>query len=693
MTEFFLEIGCEEIPAGYIEPALNSLNREMTAFFTKNRIQADQGQTLGTPRRLAIAFKNVDECPKDIVETHLGPNVKAAYDADGNPTKAAIGFARGKGVDVSDLTVTTTPKGEVVSARVENKGRPTAHLLNEFLPELFGNIQFPKKMRWRDKKLAFARPIHWIAALLGEKPLDFEVDGILSGDISYGHRFLNPTSFQVKNLESYLKGCEEHFLTVQPNARKRQIAGQVLALAGEVKGTVEDDPDLLNLVTHLVEYPVGVLGDFDPKYLELPKELLVMTMKHHQKYFPVSSPNGRLLPHFITISNMTVDRGDQIKKGNERVLKARLEDARFFYEEDRKRNLEDFVEELKGVLFQKNLGTSYEKMTRFSALAEILAKKVCPDKLEHVERAARLCKADLVSQMVYEFPELQGIMGGYYAAHSGESDEVAKAIKEHYLPTFAGDALPDSSVGAVIAIADKLDTIVGCIGVGLIPSGSEDPYGLRRHALGIIQIVLAKGWQISLYELIDSAIGQLGQKNKLAPKEIRRHTVDLFSQRCKSMLTEEEIPYDVIDAVLSTGIDSLVDVANKVKALADLKKLPHFEPLAVAFRRVVSILTDDAKGEIQSGLLTDPAEKELYAQYIKIQAPVKELVLKKEFAQALEKIVEIKGAVDDFFDQVMVMVDDAAVKKNRLHLLNGIADLFANIADFSRIVIKGTAKK
>jgi glycyl-tRNA synthetase beta chain len=569
MTEFFLEIGCEEIPAGYIEPALASMNRELTAFFAKNRIQTDRGQVFGTPRRLAIAFKNVDECPKDIVETHLGPNVKAAYDQEGNPTKAALGFARGKGVDVSELTRTTTPKGEVVCAKVENKGQPTAKLLTKFLPGLCGDIHFPKKMRWRDKKIAFARPIHWITALLGEKPLAFEMDGIDSGILSYGHRFLKPATFQVKSLESYLNGCAEHFLTVQPETRKQQIASQIQTLAKSVNGQVEDDPGLLNLVTHLVEYPVGVLGDFDPKYLELPKELLVMTMKHHQKYFPVTSPDERLLPHFITISNMTVDPDEQIKKGNERVLKARLEDARFFYEEDRKKNLENFVEELKGVLFQKNLGTTHEKMLRFSELAGSLAKKVCPEAETHALRAAKLSKADLVSQMVYEFPELQGIMGGYYAAHSGEPDAVAKGIKEHYLPTFAGDRLPESSVGAVVAVADKLDTILGCIGVGLIPSGSEDPYGLRRHALGIIQIVLKKGWQFSLNELIDRGIQLLEQKIKLSPDEIRQHAKDLFCQRFKTLMTNEKIPYDVIDAVLSTGIDSPVEVAKTIHALAD----------------------------------------------------------------------------------------------------------------------------
>ncbi|MDA0691569.1 MAG: glycine--tRNA ligase subunit beta [Nitrospinae bacterium] len=688
MSEFFLEIGTEEIPSGYIEPALDSMRRELKAFFEKNHIPAQSPQILGTPRRLVVAFAHVEPRQEDVVETHLGPNVKAAYDADGNPTKAASGFARGKGMDVSDLTVEMTAKGEVLCARIEKKGQPTSDLLNAFLPQLIGNIHFPKKMRWGGKKVAFARPIHWIAALLGEKPLDFEFGGIPSGEVSYGHRFLKPAAFPVKNLATYLQECEKHFLAVEPEARKKLIAEQAQALAEKVGGVVEEDSKLLNQVACLVEYPVAILGDYDPEYLKLPKELLVMTMKYHQKYFPVSGPTGELMPHFITISNMIGDGGAEIKKGNERVLKARLEDARFFFEEDRKRTLEDFVEELKGVVFQKKLGTTYEKMTRFSALAVNLAEKVCPDKKKHAERAAWLCKADLVSQMVYEFPELQGIMGGYYAAAAGEAAEVVQAIKEHYRPAFAGDRLPDTAVGAVVAIGDKLDTILGCIGVGLIPTGSEDPYGLRRHALGIIQIVLAKGWQFSFNALIDAGVKLLAQKIKLQPEEIRQHTLDLFSQRYKSLLTEEEHSYDAIDAILSTGIDSLVDVKQKVIAFSNLKSLPHFEPLAIAFRRIVSILNEEAPGEIQTDLLADPAEKELYAQYLRVKDPVQQCIEDKDFAQALEKIVEIKGAVDDFFDQVMVMVEEDALRKNRLHLLYGISRLFANIADFSKIVLK-----
>lgn len=543
-------------------------------------------------------------------------------------------------------------------------------------------------MRWGSKSIAFARPIHWVAALFDGQTLDFELNGLRCQNISYGHRFLKPDSFQFDSLQSYLKKCDEHFVVVDPETRKRRIAEQIQSLAGEVGGSVADDPELLDEVAYLVEYPAPLRCDFDAKYLELPPELLVTAMKRHQKYFPVSGKNGTLMPHFITISNIKPGESDLIKRGNQRVLKARLEDARFFYNEDRKKKLEDYLESLKGVVFQKDMGTSYEKMTRIAALSREVAQQVCPKDADNAERAARLCKADLVTLMVFEFPELQGIMGSYYAAHSGEDPEVAQAIQEHYRPAFAGDALPSSSVGAVVAIADKLDTILGIIGVGRIPSGSEDPYGLRRHSLGIIQIVLDRGWQVSLNGWIDSGIGLLGGKAKLKPEEIRAHATDLFSQRFKSLLDAEGFEYDAIDAVLSTGIDSLIDVKKKVAAFSALKQQPHFEPLAIAFRRVVSILTDEAEGEVQADLLREPQEKKLYEHYLKIRKPVEQLIREKDFAAALEKIVEIKSSIDDFFDHVLVMEKDDALRKNRLRLLHHISLLFSQIADFSKIVLK-----
>ncbi len=688
MPDLFLEIGSEEIPAGYLTPALNYLERELTGFLNKSHISLGSLRKLGTPRRLVIACSNMEARQKDVLEKHLGPNVKIAFDSEGKPTKAAIGFARGKGIDVSALERESTPKGEVLCARIEKKGQATRALLEEYLPQLICALPFPKKMRWGSHALPYARPLHWVTALFGRDLLNFEVGPVVSSNTSRGHRFLNPELFSVDGLDSYLTECKSRNVMIDPEERKQSIQAQVKDLARGVKGQVADDPELLDEVNFLVEYPYPVLCDFESAYLELPKELLVITMRHHQRYFPVEDAEGKLLPYFITISNMEPGPGQEIKNGNERVLRARLEDARFFYEEDKKRPLESYVDRLQGVVFQKDLGTSYEKMERFSRIAQSIAESVYPEGVESVQRAARLCKADLETQMVYEFPELQGIMGGYYATHSNESSEVAKAIQEHYRPAFSGDDLPSTPVGAIVAVADKLDTILGCIGVGLLPSGSEDPYGLRRHSLGIIQIVQDRGWAISLDQWIDIGLQLLSAKIKLKPEEIRQHTLDLFQQRFKSMFNSEGFPYDAVDAVLSTGIDSFVDVRAKVAAFSDLKKQSHFEPLAIAFRRVVSILKEGGEGEVDPALFQEAGESNLFEAYQKISGPVEQHIRNKEFAQALEKIVEIKPAVDGFFDQVMVMVEDERVKKNRLALLKHISGLFSKLADFSKIVVK-----
>ncbi len=454
MAEFFIEIGSEEIPSGYVEPALRYMKKELSSFFSKNRIDAEVPKTMGTPRRMIVSIKGVMEMQEDSVDEFLGPGVSLAYDDRGQPTKAAIGFARGKGVNVADLTRKQTPKGEVICAKVELKGRSTPSLLNEYLPQLINEIPFQKKMRWENKTRPFARPLHWVAALFDGKALEFEFDGIVSGMVSRGHRFLNPKKFKIKSLESYLDECKKHSLIVDPEIRKKSILEQVQQLAKQAGGCIKEDEDLVNLANYLVEYPVAIKGDFDSRFLELPQELLVITMKSHQKYFPIWDKKEKLLPCFITVSNMPATDENEIQKGNERVLRARLEDARFFYDEDRKKSLEDFVESLKGVVFQKKLGTIYEKVGRINALAGTLTRQICPQKETQVSRAARLSKADLVSQMVFEFPELQGIMGGYYAMHSGEEAEVAQAIKEHYRPAFAGDSLPSGDVGAIIAVAD-----------------------------------------------------------------------------------------------------------------------------------------------------------------------------------------------------------------------------------------------
>ena len=688
MAEFFIEIGSEEIPSSYIEPALKYMREEIRSFFSRNRIEAENPKTMGTPRRLVVSVKGVTTMQKDSVDEFLGPGVSVAYDEKGQPTKAAIGFARGKGLDVANLTRKQTPKGEVVCALIENKGRSTSSLLNEYLPQLINEIPFQKKMRWANNSRPFARPLHWVAALFDGEALDFEFDGIANDVVSRGHRFLKPEQFQINGVESYLKECEQHFLMVDPETRKASILEQVQNLAKQAGGSIKEDEDLLNLINFLVEYPVAIKGDFDSKFLKLPEELLVISMKYHQKYFPIWDEKDNLIPCFITVSNMPAENGDEIRKGNERVLRARLEDARFFYDEDRKKKIEDFVESLKGVVFQKKLGTIHEKVCRITDLAGILAGRICPHKEQQIRRAAYLSKADLVSQMVFEFPELQGIMGGYYALHSGENAEVAQAIKEHYRPTFAGDDLPSCDSGAIMAVADKLDTIVGCIGVGLIPSGSEDPYGLRRHSLGILQIILDQGWQFSFQALVEDSINLITDKAKLKKDEIKKHIEDLFFQRYKTLLNGEGFPYDAIDCVLSTGMVSVVDVRAKVKAFTDLKKQAHFEPLAIAFKRVASILDKKVDGEIDPGLLNEPAEKQLYEAFLKVKSPVLDHIKKKEFSKALEKMGDIKPSVDNFFDNVMVMVEDSSLCTNRMCLLRDISGLFSDLADFSKIVVK-----
>jgi len=688
MPELFLEIGAEEIPARFMSLALDYLEKEIPSFLKKNRIQASKPRVMGSPRRLVISFDEVDNQQEDIVETHLGPNVKLAYDKKGAPTKSALGFARGKGIDPSQLTLEKTPKGEVVCARIEKIGQPTATILNNFFPILISKIPFPKKMRWGNRETPFVRPLHWIVALFGSKPLNFSYEGIPCADISRGHRFMHSDFFKVNGMDDYLKSCEKYFLMIDPVVRKKSIVDQITSLANEVGGAVELDPELLEEVNYLVEYPFAIRGNFEKQFLELPRELLITTMKCHQKYFSLKNKHGDLLPYFITISNVQPGPGGEIVRGNERVLRARLQDARFFFDEDRKKRLEDFVELLKDVTFQKSLGTSYEKVNRIVALTEFLATEVCPEQIKQASRAAWLCKADLVTQMVYEFPELQGVIGGYYADHSGEDPEVGLAIKEHYRPAFSGDSPPSSPVGSIVSIADKLDTILGCIGVGLLPSGSEDPYGLRRHSLGIIQTIISQNWQVSLDELIQKGINLLKDKTKLTSDEIHMHTQILFSQRYKTILISEEYPYDAIDAVLSTNIDSLVDVRQKVVALSDLKKQPYFEPLAITFRRVVSILNEESDGNIQTSLLSEPAEKKLYDEYRRVKEPVENHLSKKQFSQALEKIVEIKETVDEFFEHIMVMTKEDALRKNRLRLLKHISLLFSNIADFSKIVLK-----
>lgn len=682
--ELFLEIGCEEIPAGFIPRA----TAEMEAFITKElaiaRLGFSEIKTLATPRRLALVVKGIPSMQPDAEITATGPSLKAAYDANGKPTKAAEGFARGQGVDVSALQTITTDKGDYLFVSKQVTGRPTYELLTEILPALIANIPFKKSMRWGDQDVRFARPIHWIVALFDGTIVPFSFGTITSGKISRGHRFMANTTFPVTGYENYLQECERHFVIPDPEKRKEIIRRETHRVAVAAGGHLLPDEDLLEQVSYLVEYPSAVHGTFPPEFLKVPKEVLITSMRSHQRYFSIVDASGSLLPGFITINNTLTEDPSVVVKGNERVLRARLSDARFFFEEDQKVRLDDRVEALKKVVYQQKLGTSFEKMERFRSLAEELAAQLNPAVKTQTSRAASLCKADLVSGMVGEFPEVQGIMGREYALLEGESTEVANAIAEHYLPTQAGGELPGSDIGAFVSIADKMDTICGCFGVGLIPTGAADPYALRRATIGIIAIILDKGYRLSLPGLIKQALTLLSAKLNRPQEQVASDVLDFFRARFINLLGNS-FANDAVDAAIAAGFDDIVDVKARIAALTEFKSHPDFEPLTVAFKRVGNIIKDGVDAPIDPSLFQDNAENMLYETVQAVKISADDRIAAGAWLDALTEIASLRSAIDRFFDKVMVMADDQKVRTNRLALLTVIARLFGKIADFSKI--------
>lgn len=682
--DLFLEIGCEEIPAGFIPKALADMENLMKRELESARLEFGEIVTLGTPRRLVLAVKALSEKQPDAELTAMGPAKSVAYDAEGKPTKAAQGFARGQGIDVSELTLIMTEKGEYLAAKKSEVGRETSELLTEMLPRLMGAIPFKKSMRWADFEVRFARPIHWIVALFDETVVPFSFGNIDSGSVSRGHRFMANSSFPVRDLAHYLEECERHFVIPDPLKRKEIIRGEIARVAKQAGGNVLPDEGLLEQVTFLVEYPSAVHGTFSEDFLVVPREVLITSMREHQRYFSLVDDNGKLLPGFITINNTLTEDPSVVVKGNERVLRARLSDARFFFDEDHKVTLESRVESLKSVVYQAKLGTSYEKMERFRELAKQLADQLNPAVEEQAYRAATLCKADLVSAMVGEFPEVQGIMGREYAIHDGEEVAVANAIAEHYLPTQAGGELPASDTGAFVSLADKMDTICGCFSVGLIPTGSADPYALRRSALGIINIILDKGYRKPLSSFIQAALDLLAAKSTRPREEVQKDVLDFFRGRFTNLMADR-FPSDVVDAVVSVSFDDLVDAGAKIAALAEFRNRSDFGPLAVAFKRVCNIVKEGVDTPISAELFQDAAEGALYQALQQVAGEVEKALASGDYLAALTEIATLKQGVDLFFEKVMVMAEDERVRGNRLALLTGIARLFGKIADFSRL--------
>ena len=692
MQTLLLEIGAEEIPAGYIKPALEALASNLTKKMTDVRIEHGSAKTFGTPRRLTIMVENVAAKQATISSEVLGPPKKVGLDAAGNPTVAAHKFAEKVGVPVKALRVAETEKGAYLSARILQKGRATRTILRDILAEAILAIPFPKTMKWADLSIHFARPIHSVLALLGSQVISFQLESIKSGRYTMGHSFMHAQKIKIDSAETYADQLRSAKVIVDIDTRRKAVARDISRAAAGVGGSILPDDELLDIVTNLVEYPVATAGKFDREFLQLPREILITAMREHQKYFAVIDKKGNLLPHFIAVNNTKTKDLGLVAVGHERVLRARLADAQFFYNSDLNILFDPWIEKLKGVLFQAELGTMYEKVQRVRQIGEYLAKTVKMDAAarKRVARAASLCKADLVSQVVVEFPKLQGVMGRVYAAVSKEPDDVAAAIEEHYRPTYSGGVLPNTLTGSIVAVADKIDSICGCFSVGLVPTGASDPYALRRQGIGIVNIILNEGLNISLRKLIAKSLELFADKSETDIQQTGEAVYTFLRNRMSHQLAEEGFSKDVIAAILDVGTDNITDIWRRVKALQQLKGAPDFEPLAVAFKRVVNIIKkagDFSVARVDKKLFQDSSEARLHQAFNDVRKSALDHLKNGRYEQALKDIASLKDRVDAYFDGVLVMAEDRKVRENRLALLGNIAQLFGKFADFSKLSV------
>jgi glycyl-tRNA synthetase beta chain len=686
MNPLLLEIGTEEIPAGYIQPALAALADNVTRKLTRARIDYGAVKTYGTPRRLVVAIEALADRQRSITEEVLGPPERIAFDDQGNATVPARKFAEKVGVALTRLKVVETEKGRYLCAKITDAGKSTKTLLKELLPEAILETPFPKTMRWSDLAISFARPIQSVLALLGGAVVPFTLGGRLkSGRQAWGHMFMSHKKITIDHADQYIGRMREAQVIVDIVARREMVRAEIEAAASDLGGTILKDEGLLDINTNLVEIPIASGGRFDDVFIELPPEILITSMREHQKYFALVDGNGKLMPCFVAVNNTRTKDMALVAKGHQRVLRARLSDAQFFYRADIKADMDQWREQLKGVLFQAKLGSMYEKVQRVERLGARLADTADGDLKTRVVRAAQLCKTDLVSEVVGEFPNLQGVMGRIYALAAKEDKEVAAAIEEHYRPTYSGGPLPATRTGALLAIADKLDTICGCFSVDLVPTGASDPYALRRQGIGIIQIMLQQQFGFSLSEAVAASV-----KHFETPKadEITAAVITFLRNRIAHMLAEEGFAKDVIAAVIDVSVDHIPNVWRRVTALQDLKGDADFEPLAGAFKRVVNILRK-AEGapadSVNAALFEVPAENGLFEACMGVAAKVDQQLAAADFDGALRSIATLRGAVDRFFEDVMVMAEDPNLRQNRLALLQSIAALFGQIADFSKI--------
>ena len=682
-----LEIGVEELPSRFGQTTLDQIENNLSKLLKEERINFDNIEKYATPRRLTFVIKNLADKATDLEEEVKGPAKKIAVDADGNFTKPALGFMKSKGLDPENVYFKQLGNAEYLFGTIKQEGKHTSEVLKTIVPEAIKNVTFPKAMRWGGKNMRFARPIRWMVALLNNEVLDIDLEGIKSSNITRGHRFLGEKEFEVNSVEEYFEKLDKNFVVLDQHKRKEMIREQAIEVAKSLGGEVELDEDLLEEITFLVEYPTAFYGEFDEEYVKLPKEVVTTPMKEHQRYFPVLK-DGKLLPNFIAVRNGDSNRIDLVKAGNEKVLRARLADALFFYHEDTKKPLESFVDKLQTVVFQAKLGTVYDKTLRIEKLSQVILNELnMTESKENTLRAAKLCKADLVTNMVFEFTELQGIMGRDYAQVSGENEEVCQGIFEHYLPRFAGDILPETNTGIALSIADKLDSIAGFFAIGIKPSGSQDPYALRRQALGILSILLDRKLSVNLNNLINAALDNYSNL-EFNKEEVASQIVEFFVERVKNLFKDLGIRYDVIDAVLNNNLDDISDIHTRALELNRWLQKDELVEMLTAFNRVATLAEKATTDIVKEDLLKEDAEIKLYNGFKEIKSNVESLLLDKKYNEALDAFATLRPLVDNLFDNVMVMDKDEAIKEKRLGLLKQIYSTMLTICDLSKIVYK-----
>ncbi|MEX2414695.1 MAG: glycine--tRNA ligase subunit beta [Paenibacillaceae bacterium] len=686
--QLLLEIGMEEVPARFIRGAAEQLGQKLTKWLTDSRISFSTVQLYATPRRMAVMISNMNEQQTDLDEEVKGPSLRIAQDEQGQWTKAAVGFMKGQGVTEHDVYVKEVADVQYMYARKSSKGAPTIQLLSKHLQDLIQSMAFPKNMRWGFYELKFIRPIRWMVALFGSDVIPLEITGVTAGRLTKGHRFLGVDT-EISSPEVYVERLREQSVIVDIDQRKKMIVQQIENLAADKGWHIAMKEDLLEEVLFLVEYPTILYGNYAPEFLTIPQEVLITSMREHQRYFPVLDKNGQLLPYFVTIRNGNTQALEQVAKGNEKVLRARLSDAKFFYEEDQRMQISDALKRLETIVFHEELGTIGDKVRRIEALTNRIAHiiHVEQEQLPSIQRAAQICKFDLVSQMVYEFPELQGVMGEDYARKLGESEQVARAMNEHYLPRFAGDQVPASIVGAIISIADKMDTIAGCFSIGIIPTGSQDPYALRRQATGIVQILIEHNLSLSLRDLFRSALEviQLQIPLKRTSDEIHTDMYDFFSLRMKNILSDK-VRYDIADAAMEPGIDSVPAVIRKAQALADFLGTTEAKSIVDAFNRVHNLAAKSSDELMNTAIFEEQVEFDLYKESQSIHILYMERMQQGQEAEALQILTRLKDRINPYFDAVMVMTDNMELRQARLALLAAVAKPIFSFADFSRIV-------